>query len=171
MYAEADEDRGLVASAPAPHDEYDAMEEHEESLQQEPTLAPPMEMKEASAPVLSNAKVMQKKQPRRLPKFMLRETPNTPDWIASENFRVFMKWALTLIAGNEKLTRLGAPEYICVNLPEELGFLVDYANSEREENGCEFRRLEAPNLSHDVLANLELFGGFFPRHIHGAGQF
>ncbi len=168
VYAEADEDRGLVAAAPAPHEEYDAMEEHEE-LHLEPSLVPPMTMREGSpAPTL---KVMAKKQPRRLPKFMLRETPNTPDWIASENFRVFMKWALTLIESNDKLTRLGAPEYVCVNMPEALGFLVDYANSEREENGIEFRRLESGALSADVLANLELFGGFFPRHIHGAGQF
>lgn len=168
VYAEAEDERGLVAAAPAPHDEYEMMEEHEE-LHHEPNLAPPMTMREGNPTI--TAKVMPKKTPRRLPKFMLRETPNTPDWIASENFRVFMKWALTLIEANDKLTRLGAPAYVCVNMPESLGFLVDYANSEREENGVEFRRLEGENLSADVLANLELFGGFFPRHIHGAGQF
>lgn len=169
VYAEADEERTLIAT-PAPHEEHEAMGENDEPLHHEPTLAPPMSMREGGAPA-PTVKVMAKKQPRRLPKFMLREIPNTPDWIASENFRVFMKWALNLLASNEKLTRLGTPEYVLVNLPEELGFLVDYANSEREENGIEFRRLEAPNLSRDVLANLELFGGFFPRYIHGAGQF
>ena len=171
VYAEADEARAIVSAAALPQDEADVLEELEEGTALDVGLAPPMTLREEGAPTLTKEKVMAKKQPRRLPKFMLREAPNTPDWITSENFRVFMKWALTLLEANEKLTRLGKPEYVCVNMPEELGFLVDYANSERGENGIEFRRLEGGDATRDALANLELFGGFFPRYIHGAGQF
>ena len=38
---------------------------------------------------------MAKKTPRKLPMFMQRPIPDTPEGIAQENFRVFAKWALS----------------------------------------------------------------------------
>ena len=95
----------------------------------------------------------------------------TEEGILYENFRVFVKWALSLLIGNEKIISLGAPEFICVNIPEHLSFALDYFNDQREENGLEFRRLTANNASDAVLSNLELYGGFFPKAIHKCTKF
>ena len=119
---------------------------------------------------LLNQKIFIKKSPRRLPKFMLREIPETEEGIAYENFRVFIKWALTLINENERLTELGKPEFVCVNLPKELMSVLDMANEEAEENGIAFACL--PNEEEDaILSNLELYGGLFPKQITAIGKF
>ena len=116
-------------------------------------------------------KIMAKKTPRRLPKFMQRPIPETDEEIACENFRVFVKWALTLIASNDKLTQLGKPESVYVNLPQMLSFVLDKANEEREENGVEFKLLDNGDYDANVLVNLEMYGGFFPRAINPANRF
>lgn len=116
-------------------------------------------------------KVMARKTPRRLPKFMQRPIPETDEGIACENFRVFIKWALTLLASNEKITQLGKPEFVCVNLPEDLAYLLDSANEEQEESGITFRSIGDGRYDKVVLANLELYGGFFPRAIHPSNKF
>ena len=116
-------------------------------------------------------KIMAKKTPRRLPKFMQRPIPETSKEIACENFRVFTKWALSLLATNEKITQLGMPEFVCVNVPDAISFVLDSANEEREENGIEFRRIGDGKYDRKVLYNLELYGGFFPKAIHSANKF
>jgi len=116
-------------------------------------------------------KVMAKKPPRRLPKFMQRPVPETEEEIACENFRVFVKWALTLIASNEKLTALGKPESVYVNIPQMLSYVLDKTNEELEENGVEFKLLDNGECDANVLVNLELYGGFFPRAINPANRF
>jgi hypothetical protein len=117
-----------------------------------------------------NQKIFIKKSPRRLPKFMLREIPETEEGIAYENFRVFVKWALTLIQGNERLTELSKPEFVCVNLPKELMSVLDMANEEAAENGITFTCL--PNEEEAaILSNLELYGGLFPKQITAIGKF
>lgn len=118
-----------------------------------------------------NQKIFTKKSPRKLPKFMLREIPETEEGIAYENFRVFVKWALTLIHGNERLTELGKPEFVCVNLPTELVSVLDAANEEAEENGITFTRLPSEGEDVAVLSNLELYGGLFPKQIATTGKF
>jgi len=116
-------------------------------------------------------KIMAKKTPRRLPKFMQRPIPETEEEIACENFRVFVKWALSLLAVNEKITQLGKPDFVCVNLPKDMSFVLDKANEELEENGIEFRPLGSGTHSQTVFDNLELYGGFFPKAIHSANKF
>jgi hypothetical protein len=117
-----------------------------------------------------NQKIFIKKSPRRLPKFMLRDIPETEEGISYENFRVFIKWALTLIQGNERLTELSKPEFVCVNLPKELMSVLDMANEESEENGITFTCL--PNEEEaDIRSNLELYGGLFPKQITAIGKF
>lgn len=120
---------------------------------------------------IATPKIMAKKTPRRLPKFMQRPIPETEEEIACENFRVFVKWALSLIESNEKITQLGKPEFVCVNLPLYMHFVLDKANEEKEENGIEFRHLGGGTYSQTVMDNLELYGGFFPKAIHSANKF
>ncbi len=126
---------------------------------------------EADLSRASNQKIFVKKAPRKLPKFMLRDIPNAKEEIAYENFRVFVKWALTLMQGNEKLTELGKPEFVCVNLPSDLSHVLDMANWEAEENGISFTRLSGADDDAAISANLELYGGFFPKQIGATGKF
>ncbi len=118
-----------------------------------------------------NQKIFTRKTPRKLPKFMLREIPETAEGIACENFRVFVKWALTLIQGNERLTEIGKPEFVCVNLPDELVGVIDKANEEADENGIIFTRLPSEGEEASILTNLELYGGLFPKQITSLGKF
>lgn len=117
-----------------------------------------------------NPKIFIKKSPRKLPKFMLREIPETEEGIACENFRVFVKWALTLIHSNEKLTELGMPEFVCVNLPSDLSFVLDKANEEVEESGISFSLLSGNGEGSAISENLELYGGLFSKQICATGK-
>ena len=156
-----EEDRMIAA-------EIEEAEAEAEEAEKEDAIAEPFSM--TSGQQIATPKVMAKKTPRRLPKFMLRPIPETEDGIVCENFRVFVKWALSLIATNEKITQLGMPEFVCVNVPKAISYVLDSANEEQEENGIEFRGI-GDNISHKVLYNLELFGGFFPKTIHPANKF
>ncbi len=115
-------------------------------------------------------KLFIRKGPRKLPKFMQRDIPETPEGILYENFRVFEKWALTLIAGNEKLTDLGEPQFVCVNLPDDLVSVLDTVNESAEENGISFVALPHGNAAAEVTDNLELYGGLYPKQINAAGK-
>ena len=129
----------------------DAMFGADENATADPTMAV----------TLGPIKTLPKKQPRKLPKFMLRPDPRNDQECGYENFRIFMKWALNLLASNEKLTAQGTPEAIYVNLPEELSYLLEWANNEAAENGIEFRRLEI-HADHALAAeHLDLYGARF----------
>lgn len=117
-----------------------------------------------------NRKIFTKKA-RKLPKFMQREIPDTREGILYENFRVFVKWALTLIQENDKLVELGKPEFVCVNLPRHFIDVLDTVNAESEENGVTFVALSSSSEDASVLPNLELYGGLFPRNISSMGKF
>jgi hypothetical protein len=112
-----------------------------------------------------------RKAPRRLPKFMQREVPTDQEGILAENFRVFVKWTLDLIAANSKLTALGKPSFVCVNLPHDLLGVLDGVNATAEENGILFRPLFPAQLDASVSANLELYGGLFPKTMHASNTF
>ena len=100
------------------------------------------------------------KTPRVLPGLMQREIPTDAEGILYENFRVFVKWTLELIASNASITALGAPEAVYVNMPRPMDFLTERVNAEAEENCIRFLPLEGAT---DALIreNLELYGGFF----------
>ena len=110
-------------------------------------------------------KLYTRRSPRRLPKFMQRPVPETADGILDENFRIFVKWALTLIASNERLTEIAKPEFVCVNLPADLAPAVERVNAELAENGIPFLVLPHREEDGQIAENLSLFGGFFPKHI------
>ncbi len=116
-------------------------------------------------------KVMPKKQPRKLPSFMQRPVPETREEVENENFRVFAKWALSLIQSNPKLTSFGAPKFICVNLPKEYAHVIDAINKEEEENGVSFVRFDFADDNEDLARNLELFGGLYANNLHYSAKF
>ncbi|MBE6531475.1 MAG: hypothetical protein E7679_05250 [Ruminococcaceae bacterium] len=151
----------LTTDEEAPADEETLTEEEDEGEAEE--IAP-------LRPQI-NQKIFTRKSPRKLPKFMQRGIPETEEGIAYENFRVFVKWALTLIHGNEKLTEIGKPEFVCVNLPLDLASVLDTANEEAEENGITFTRLPSEGEGASVISNLELYGGLFPKQIATTGKF
>ena len=111
-----------------------------------------------------------KKKARKLPKFMQREIPESAEGILYENFRIFEKWALTLIDGNEKLTELGKPEFVCVNIPEDIAPVLNKVNEEAGENGISFTALSHGNEDSTIMSNLELYGGLFPKTIGSTGK-
>jgi hypothetical protein len=115
--------------------------------------------------------VFKKKAPRKLPKFMQREIPQDKEGIEYENFRIFVKWALTLIKSNTKITEIGKPEFVCVNLPEALASVLDKVNEKSEENGIEFIKLPCDNLDEIVTKNLEMYGALFPKQMSPVNRF
>lgn len=120
--------------------------------------------------MLAAQRFLDKRAPRKLPKFMLREIPETEEGILYENFRVFVKWALNLIDTNKHITELGEPEFVCVNMPSDLAGVLDKVNEEKEENGIEFKLLAEEEESYE-LSNLELYGGLFPAQIPKTSKF
>ncbi len=150
----ADETRTPTITAPVEEEYYEG-EEQEAALQEAERLA------EQNAP---KVKVGQRK-PRRLPKFMQRPLPETPEGFVYENFRYIVKWALNLIQRNERITAQGAPETVYVNLPKEYRYVIDMVNAEKEENGISFHTVDVKEGQESVLTDLDLFGGLY------AGQY
>ena len=106
---------------------------------------------------------------KRLPKFMQRPTPQSREEYIYENFRIFVKWALELIAGNDNIVSLAKVEKVYVNMPARFDFLFDMVNEEQESNGVSF----APLLTEesDLAGELELYGGFFLGQYNEANTF
>jgi len=127
----------------------------------------------ASATASSNMliKTLPKKQPRKLPKFMLRPAPHGEEEYAYENFRLFVKWALNLIAANKKKLWHEKPEGVFVNLPSEYNYLFEKVNEEKKENGISFHPLEINGVNEKILNNLETYGGFFTEDFNGVNNF
>ncbi len=106
-------------------------------------------------------KLMVKKTARKLPKFMQRPEPETPEGRVAENFRILQKWALLLARANRGIGRGCDPEYILVNLPPQFASVIEAVNREKKENGIEFRRFNTDHFSSKVCANLELYGAVY----------
>ena len=106
-------------------------------------------------------KVLPKKVPRRLPKFMQRPIPETSEEMANENFRVFVKWALCFLGGNERLAALGGVPTVYINMPKEFEPVVTAANAEKAENGVEFVIPDIGKQDDTVARQLEMYGGLF----------
>ena len=145
-------------------------EQEQEQAEPEPTENG-LEMQISSNATASKAKVMAKKMPRKLPAFMQRPVPQTTEEIAKENFRVFVKWALSLIQNNPKLTAFGNPNFICVNLPKDMQYLIDNVNEDELENGFPFIRFDCADDNEDLARNLELFGGLYGNDWHSSAKF
>ena len=72
-----------------------------------------------------------------------------------ENFRIFVKWTLELLAANGKLPGLEDMDTVYVNLPIEYQYLLDQVNKEQSENGVVF----APMFPGAAPKILEMLGG------------
>lgn len=112
-----------------------------------------------------------KKAARKLPKFMLRDTPVGKEAYAYENFRIFMKWTLDLYNNNASLMNLGTVDTVYVNMPDENAFLFPMVNEEQEENKLKFAPLVDARGQENVLGNLELFGGFYVKQYNKTNNF
>lgn len=108
-------------------------------------------------------KYLPRKTPRKLPKFLLRPHPATPEGYLYENFRIFEKWALCFLAGNERLTRLAAPEAVYLNLPERFSGVLEQVKEEEAENGIPFLPAGIAAPSDLIGEHLEMYGGLFLR--------
>ena len=99
------------------------------------------------------------KMPRRLPSYLQREIPEDVEGITRENFRVFVKWALSLLRTNPTVTALGLPKQVVVNLPPDLSYVLDALADEEKENGIPFVRFNGADASGELATALELMGG------------
>lgn len=162
----------VMAMESVSEDEQDAEPAEDEQVEANETVQEEESAEEtAENTIIQPSLKMFTRKARRLPKFMQREIPETEEGILYENFRVFVKWALTLIASNEKLTQIAKPEFVCVNMPQELAPVLDAVNEETEENGISFTALPISDYDSNVTANLELYGGLFPKQLAANGKF
>ncbi len=152
------------------NNDWDDDDEAVEEAVEEP-VAEPIAAEVASTATATKNKLMAKKTPRKLPAFMQRPVPSTTEEITKENFRVFVKWALTLIENNPKLTAFGNPKFICVNLPKDMQYVIDDVNEDELENGFPFVRFDCADDNEDLAKNLELFGGLYGNNWHPSAKF
>lgn len=109
---------------------------------------------------------------RKLPKFMQRPTPTNARDFVYENFRIFVKWALSYLRGNDQLTTLAEPEFVLVNMPAEYDFLFERVNADKAEQKIEFVSFDpAIEDNATVTHNLELFGAFYSRNVNTTNNF
>jgi len=159
---------GVVAEDPEDNFEDPAETEPAEAAQSEQTQP---EAPTLTKPGTGKVKILAKKTPRRLPVFMQRPVPETPEDIVKEKFRAFVKWGLCVLSGNPTITSIGAPKYVSVNLPPEYQYIFDALADEEKENGIPFRRFTAADGDEDLAANLELFGGLNTKIWHSSMKF
>lgn len=84
--------------------------------------------------------------------------------VRSENFQLFAKWAMMLIADNQRLTAFGKPNFVCVKLSDDNGDVLDALNAQ-EGSGIPFCRLATDGQPQSVTGNLELYGGLVAKNI------
>ena len=121
--------------------------------------------------ITQTVKVLPKKTPRNLPKWMQRPIPETPEGVAAENFRIFVKYVLEFIRGNERLTTIAQPGAVYVNMPEDLIYLIDEANKEEAENKIKFASLGLNREKPQIKDHLELYGGLFASQFSSLNNF
>lgn len=154
----------------------DAAEPAETAYAAEPADAAadaPFSAELSAAEVHLNKAKVYRKMPKRYPKFMQRPLPETSEGFQYENFRIIMKWLL-LYARQAALTEYAAaPEYILVNMPKELYFLLDMANDEQKDAGTpKFLPFAAADkLSAELKGNLDLIGGLHCGKFNKDGDF
>lgn len=107
-----------------------------------------------------------RKMPKRYPKFMVRELPETEEGFQYENWRIIMKWILLYARQAELSEYTASPEFILVNMPEELYPLLDKANEEQDK-GLKFRPFTATDkISAEIKGNLNLYGCLFAKNFN-----
>lgn len=110
------------------------------------------------------------KKARKLPKFMLRDTPSNTEGIIYENFRIFSKWALSLIESNKKILEQNDILNIYVNIPSDLHYVLDKANEEMENEIRFLPLIKEDTIEENIYNNLELYGSLFPKIMNNKGK-
>lgn len=106
---------------------------------------------------------------RKLPKKTPRSgsAPVTSEEVAYENFRIFTKWILLI---SETYRRKGKDfefEFVLINLPERLNYIIDNYNEVIKSNiesnkQLEFRAFnQSLNVPDDLKENLDLYGALY----------
>ena len=129
-------------------------------------------MEEGDVPAAEQEKVKSSKNkiyrkiPKRYPKFMTREVPQTPEGVLYENFRILLKWMLLYARQAETAEYLSKPEFIVVNLPPKYSHLTEQANEEQKQCGGLLLRpfVPAEKLPEQVRENLDLYGCTYAKH-------
>ncbi len=148
----AAEDLGISAEQKAINDKLDAEEAEEAELER---------LDEEAIANMSPArrkKIFARKTPKRLPKFMLREEPTSPEGYVYENFRMFVKWALLY---NKQLKDGDyLPELDCVlfSMPEQYKYVLEMVN-ENENAGVPFEYVG--EQEQNVSDNLDKIGAVY----------
>lgn len=137
----------------------------------EDAMADDPNMEDESSVFDTDVTFSSRKVARKLPKFMLRETPTDRDGFIYENFRIFVKWALDLIAGNSDITELGEIDSVYVNMPSEYGFLFEKINDEAKENKVKFQPLITDKQSLERSKTLELHGAVYAKQFNTSNNF
>ena len=113
----------------------------------------------------------ERRSARKLPKFLQRPAPQSREEFGYENFRIFLKWTLALIEGNQNILSLAKPDRVYVNMPEEYNYLYDIINKRRESHGIVFSPLLSEGSDVSFAEILELYGGFFLGQYNPANTF
>lgn len=129
------------------------------------TLSEETENEEVSSDALvstdSSQKVLSKKVPKKLPKFMQREIPDTDEGITFENFRIFMKWALLVKSSYEKKGDGFNIDYFLINMPSKFNYLLKMANEDMGLTDGFVAFNEDIDISDELKENLELYGAIY----------
>ena len=122
---------------------------------------------ETETPVGAEGKVLGKKVPKRLPKFMQRPTPETEEEMACENFRIFTKWILLVANNYDKKGKEFELDFALINMPEKYNYIIDEYNKQREENKglLEYKAFNHDlNIPEELKENLELYGALYMKN-------
>ena len=80
--------------------------------------------------------------------------------IACENFKIFKKWALSVIASNYDITQFGEIDTVYVNIPEIFDFVFEKINEGNEEGDIKFENILAMDPKKSISApHSETYGG------------
>lgn len=108
---------------------------------------------------------------RKLPKFMLRPTPETKEGFEIENFRIFVKWALELLRNNADVLALGSIDTVYVNMPDNFNHVLKAIDGEQEQNKVAFQPLAQNKQNQVNKVNLSLYGGLLIKKYNTKNNF
>lgn len=97
---------------------------------------------------------------KKIPKYMMRETPESKEGFIYENFRPIVKWSLELIRGNQEIFVTGTPKTVFVNIPKEYASVFESIKNDNQSK-VNFVPLCDEDEYIKEKENLELYGGLF----------
>ncbi len=97
---------------------------------------------------------------KKLPKYMIRPTPESEEGFIYENFRHVEKWVLEVIRNSQDIFVTGLPKTIYVNMPDEFSSIFETIKKEDEGNVA-FVNLNVSETEKEQKQALELYGGLY----------